>query len=451
MSQKLLDAQQQLALALEVQTAKREALEKDPTNEELIDGLEEANNDVAAREETVHLIKRSEEALMRAVTQPKRILHPEPEPDGLPGHAVTTDVRDAGLSNPTRGFNTYADFLGAVKAADSSRGANVDTRLRILGATGMSEGIGADGGWLAPPTYETEIWDSVMAEDALNLVSRCDQRMISGRSLTLNADAETSKADGSRHGGVRGYWIPEGGTLTASRPKYRQLTLKPKKLTVLAYLTGELEDDAPAAAAHLQKVVPSEMAYMINRAIVRGTGTGEPLGILNSGGLTTVAVETGQTSADPLLAENIDKMYSRMIGSSLPGAVWLINQGLTPYLQAMGRTVGAAGWPAYMPPGGLSQSPYGSLKGLPVLPCPWCSAYNTTGDIILANLKGYLVGTKGGVRADTSIHVQWLTDEKSYRFIFRIDGQPWRASPLTPENVSGTETLSDFVALATRS
>jgi HK97 family phage major capsid protein len=451
-SERLLQVQAALKLAVDVQRSKREALEKDPTSEELIEGLSAANDEVEAREKEEALILRSEEALAAAVAAEKRILEPAPEkPDGLPGHAVTSGVTDAGLRDPSHKFKDYAEFLMCVRTAGTSRNALVDPRLRMGAVTGMGTTVGPDGGFLIPPTFETAIWDGVMADSPLNLISRCDQRTVTGRSITLNADAETSKEDGSRHGGIRGYWLNEGGTGTASAPKFRQLTLKPHKLFVLSYMTEELLDDGPASAQHLERVVADEIAYMSNRAIFRGTGVGQPMGLLNAGGLTTVAVETGQTSGDPLLAENIDKMFARMIPSPRAGAVWLINIGLEPFLQGIGRTVGTGGWPAYMPPGGLSASPYGTLKGLPVLPCEWCSARNVLGDIMFVNLGGYLVGTKGGVRSDSSIHVQFTTDEVAFRFIFRIDGQPWRASELTLEQDVSGETVSDYVTLAARS
>jgi hypothetical protein len=48
-----------------------------------------------------------------------------------------------------------------------------------------------------------------------------------------------------------------------------------------------------------------------------------------------------------------------------------------------------------------------------------------------------------------SIHVQFLYDESIFRFVLRLDGQPERASALTP--YKGSDTLSHFVALQTRS
>jgi hypothetical protein len=55
---------------------------------------------------------------------------------------------------------------------------------------------------------------------------------------------------------------------------------------------------------------------------------------------------------------------------------------------------------------------------------------------------------KGGVQSASSIHVQFVTDQTVFRFVYRVDGQPKWDSALTPLN--GTNTVSPFVALATR-
>ena len=58
----------------------------------------------------------------------------------------------------------------------------------------------------------------------------------------------------------------------------------------------------------------------------------------------------------------------------------------------------------------------------------------------------------GGVDMATSIHVQFLAGEQVLRFTFRNNGAPgysWAGGALTP--AKGTNTLSPFVALATRS
>ena len=118
----------------------------------------------------------------------------------------------------------------------------------------------------------------------------------------------------------------------------------------------------------------------------------------------------------------------------------------------MSIAVGTGGQLIYMPPGGLSQSAYGTLLGRPVIPIEQCASVGTIGDIILGDYNnGYLLAEKGGIKSDMSIHVRFVYDESVFRFVLRVDGQPLRASAMTPYKGGANYTQSHFVALATRS
>jgi len=69
------------------------------------------------------------------------------------------------------------------------------------------------------------------------------------------------------------------------------------------------------------------------------------------------------------------------------------------------------------------------------------------GDILLADMSQYIMIDKD-VQSASSIHVQFLTDQVAFRFVYRCDGQPKISAPLTP--YQGAGTLSPFVALAAR-
>ena len=157
--------------------------------------------------------------------------------------------------------------------------------------------------------------------------------------------------------------------------------------------------------------------------------------------------ETGQAAAT-VVSENLIKMWARMWAPSRRNAVWLINQDVEPQLMQLSLPVSTGGQLVYMPPGGLSASPYGSIFGRPVLPVEYCQTLGTTGDVILADLSEYYAIEKGGVEAASSIHVRFVYDETVFRFVYRFDGQPSWASALTP--FKGTNTLSPFVVLAAR-
>jgi HK97 family phage major capsid protein len=106
------------------------------------------------------------------------------------------------------------------------------------------------------------------------------------------------------------------------------------------------------------------------------------------------------------------------------------------------------GTPVYMPPGGLSAAPYGTLMGRPVIPVEQCSTLGTVGDIVLADMSQYLLIDKGGIQSAVSMHVQFANDETVLRFVYRVDGQSLWSDDLTP--YQGTNTVSPFVALASR-
>jgi hypothetical protein len=55
---------------------------------------------------------------------------------------------------------------------------------------------------------------------------------------------------------------------------------------------------------------------------------------------------------------------------------------------------------------------------------------------------------KGGVQADTSMHVQFLTAENAFRFIFRMNGMPKRNKTMTIKNSSNAR--SSIVTLDAR-
>jgi HK97 family phage major capsid protein len=268
--------------------------------------------------------------------------------------------------------------------------------------------------------------------------------------MKINGVDETSRAS-TRSGGIVGYWKDEAAIGTATKPKFRQIELNLKKLVGLCYATDELLADAAALEAFIRQAFVAEFGFLLDDAIINGTGSGQPLGILNAGCLVSVSKEAGQTAAT-VCAENIMKMRSRLFASSRANSVWLINQNIEPQLHSMSLSVGTGGVPVYMPAGGLSNLPYDTLYGRPVLPIEQCATIGTVGDIILADFaNGYILADKGGIQADMSIHVMFLYDEQVFRFIMRVDGQPVRASALTPYKGGSNYTQSHFVALETRS
>ena len=312
---------------------------------------------------------------------------------------------------------------------------------------GMSTAIGAEGGVSVLPEFSTEILTRVYSND---IFSRTDNYQVGGNSMTFPKDAEESRVTGSRSGGLRAYWIGEGDPMTGSKPNLGELELKLNKVAVLIYLTEELiQDNSMALESYVNKKVTQELEFVIGDSIINGDGVKKPNGILNSGARVTVAKESGQ-AANTIVAENILNMWSRLRASARGNAVWFINQDTEPQLHQMSLGVSTAGGQlVYMPPTGLSGSPYATLMGRPVIPTEFNETLGTEGDIILADLNDYVTISKGGIEQAESMHVEFLTDQMALRFIMRVDGKTWDENPTTP--YKGTATQSSFVTLATRS
>jgi HK97 family phage major capsid protein len=318
----------------------------------------------------------------------------------------------------------------------------------VAAASGLSEGVLSDGGFLVGKDAPSGIIQRVYTQG--QVISRCMRFAISANSngIKLNAINETSRADGSRMGGIRGYWADEAAEKTSSKPAFRKMELELHKLVGLVYATDELLADTTALQTWIMANLPGELMFRAEDAIINGTGAGQPLGIMNAGAKIAVPKETGQPAAT-IVYENIVNMQARLWAGSRPNSVWFYDQSIEPQLHTMSLSVGTGGVPVYMPANGAASSPFGTLYGRPAIPIEYGQALGTEGDIILADMSQYVIADKGGVQSASSMHVRFIYDEMTFRFVYRVDGQPIWNSALTPN--SGGSTQSPFITLATRS
>jgi HK97 family phage major capsid protein len=407
---------------------------RDPNEDE----MRAANNylkEIEDLETALDLEKRTQETLDRMN-----------EPDGKPDKTPVDTRKDKKEQEKRDSFASAGEFYQAVMKAGMP-GGPVDPRLSTRAATGLSETVPSDGGFLVESAMANEILKNVW--DSGEILPRISKVTLSGNKtgMKFNGLDETSRVDGSRAGGIRAYWAAEAAEKTASKPKFRRIELSLNKLIGLCYATDELLDDAAALEQTINEGFRDEFNFKITDGIINGSGAGQPLGIMNAGCMVSVSKEAGQ-AADTILFENVNKMWSRLMAASRPNSIWVINQDCEPQLHTMSIAVGTGGVPVYMPAGGVSASPYSTLFGRPVVPIEHCQTVGTTGDIMLCDFSKYKAIDKGGFQNDVSIHVRFVYDESVFRFVYRFDGQPVLGSAITP--FKGTNTLSHFVKLNSR-
>jgi HK97 family phage major capsid protein len=352
---------------------------------------------------------------------------------------------------PQAGLQRSADtLLGKYNLALD----RVNVARAVSSPDGMYENSEPDGGALVPPDFTTQIWERLYSTE--KLLPRTQGYTISGNTFVMPANTETSRVDGSRWGGILGYWEGEAQQLTGSRPKFRDLRYRLKKLTVFSYVTNELlTDSATALEQYLGRVVPQEIEFKVHDALINGSGAGIPLGLLNDPALIKVAKDTGQATKT-ISFTNVMNMYNTLWAGSRPNCVWLYNQEIEPQLWQMALPVGTGGVPVFLPSGvnnlfgAGASAPLASLYGRPAYPMEQCPGLGTTGDLILVDLSQYINISKGTILTAMSIHLKFDYDESVFRWIYRMDGSGAWSAPLTPYKTNLSKTYSFVVALATR-
>lgn len=358
-------------------------------------------------------------------------------PGNIPGQGGAPD-----------GFSSLGEQLQAVYRATISNGQNIDPRLlNISAAAGANIAVPSEGGWLVQQDFSGELIQNMF--DSGQVASRVRRMPIGAgfNGVKLNGYEDADRSAGTTFGGIISYWADESVTVTASKPKFRQISLKLNKLMGVGYATDELLQDAVALSGVMTAGFTQAITFKSEDSFVNGNGAGQPMGILASAGTISVAKEAGQ-AADTIVWENIKKMYSRMKASSVGNAVWFINQECMLQLMGMYQTVGLGGVPVWLPPNGAVGSPFSTLMGRPVIPAEYFAGLGDTGDIVFADLSQYLVIDKGAPQQTNSMHVRFLTDEMTFRVVYRLDGQPLHDKPITP--YKGTTTTSSFVKLDAR-
>lgn len=355
-----------------------------------------------------------------------------------PERAVPTE--DGKKKEESRGgFESLGEMLKSVAQAADPHARKIDPRLvETRAASGLNEGVPSEGGFLVQKELINDLLTRTYDTGRLARDVRRFQVGAGKNGIAFNVLDETSRVAGSRLGGIQVYWTAEAGQKMPSRPTFARKDLPLQKLAALLYATDELLEDAVALESMVRQMFPQEFAYALDEAILRGDGVGKPQGILESPAL----IKVSRAGGGAISYADVLAMYSRFSGDT---GKWYINRDTLPSLATMAQVIGSGGVPVWMPANGAAGQLQSTLFGLPVQPIEQASTLGTTGDILLADPKEYLLIEKGGLKTDVSIHVRFIYDESVFRFVLRVNGMPVWSSALTP--AQGTNTTSPYVAL----
>lgn len=337
-------------------------------------------------------------------------------------------------------FPTITDFLHSI-SEHAHKDADLSSNLGKL-SNSLSSVKPSDGGYLIPEILRAELLRTALER----AVVRSRARVIPMDSLSVSFPTVDSTSNvSSVFGGVIGYWTEEGATLTSSQPRFGRVKLEAQKLALYTEIPNELLRDAqPALEAFISEIFPEALAWYEDVAFFAGGGVGEPLGFLNAPAAINVTRSTVVAGNNVEWVDCVN-MYSQMLPQSLDRAVWLISPDVMPSL--LTQTI-PGGTPLVIGGQQFASGADGvrmSILGRPIIVTEKARAVGTSGDINLVDFGFYLIGDRQAMSARQSEEFRFNQDVTAFRVIERLDGRPWLAAPITPQN--NGSALSPFVKL----
>ena len=193
----------------------------------------------------------------------------------------------------------------------------------------LSEGVGANGGYLVPEEFERQIIDTLKEENVMRRLCKVISTA-SERKIPVAATHSTAA------------WTAENAAFTESNPTFSQKTIDAYKLTDLIKVSIELLDDS---AFDLESYIAREFAYAFGvaeeQAFCVGTGTGQPTGLFTASGGTV-----GVTAASST-AVTTDEVISLIYALKAPyrkNAKFLMNDATVAALRKLKDTNGSYLW-----------------------------------------------------------------------------------------------------------
>jgi HK97 family phage major capsid protein len=337
---------------------------------------------------------------------------------------------------------SFGDWLVCVRKNDWRTLERKYQSFPTDGKAALTTSVGSHGGYLVP----TEFTDKLLQAAGEKAVVRPRATLIPMASRAvqvpcLDCTSTPASTDSAFLGGIVARWTEESATLVETEPVFRQVELVAHELSGYSRVSNSLlEDSAIGLEQLLITLFGRAIAWHEDHAFLRGDGVGKPLGILNSNALVSVT----RSAASAFELQDAATMLARLMPGWAPETtVWAMHPAVAGELFQM-TSAGAGSSAIYLD--NARNKPAMVLFGIPVVITEKLPGLNTLGDVLLLDLQHYLVGDRREIEIAFSEHVAFTSNQGAWRFVARVDGQPWLRAPITLND--GSSTLSPFIGLA---
>lgn len=338
---------------------------------------------------------------------------------------------DGGKADPT--IKTFGDYLLAIRRGDETRLKNVYGAVKDLG-----ESPGSAGGYLVPTEYGSQLIQAAAFNNPIySKVNKVPVARESGTYPALDQYFTPTAGAGNTAyaAGVAPSFTAAGADFTETQPAFSTLQWRLNKMGGVTEVENELIEDSPfAIEALLRGLFQVAISARNERNILRGTGVGEPLGILNA----PVAVGISDNTTGKFKWEDVGAMYARFKGMG-GQPVWIVHPSVWPQIMTMNNSS------VVVQQSNLSGATSNMINGFEVVTSEHVPQLGNNGAVILADLSAYVMFEKAGLSISYSEHVGFKRDVGVWKFRIRNDGKPWLQAPITLADPQGSYTVSPFV------
>lgn len=329
-------------------------------------------------------------------------------------------------------FPTLGDFVKSVIHKDAKL---MEYREKVL-----SMGSDPQGGYLVPEEFRADLL-RVASEDGIvrplaTVLPASGEHPDTAINIPVLNQAGASEKD--FFSGVWFTWSEEGADKTNKEISIDSVKLEPHEYNAYAVLTDKLIRNTGAIETYVRQVYSRAQVAFEDYYFLRGTGVGQPLGVINSPAYITVTRNTALT----VNWTDIQGILSQILPGCNP--IWIISRTL---LGAVMGLADAAGNSIFIQ-GDATKGIPDRLAGYPIRWTFRVPAAGNQGDITLADLSYYLIKDGYGPAFDFSKHVYFLKNQSVLKMFANVDGQPWLNGTITAED--GATEVSPFVGLTTK-
>jgi HK97 family phage major capsid protein len=339
-------------------------------------------------------------------------------------------------STPTKSINprhNIGDWLLCLRNCNAKRLADEYHSFPIK--AGMKAAITSTSGSLGGYTVPTDLVPDILQAVTEQSIVRPRATVVPMHNREallpyLDITKVPASADSSFFGGLVARWASEATTINETEPSFKQLQLIARELSGYSVTSTSLMTDTPdGLQATIVQLFASAVAWYEDYAFLQGNGLGKPMGAFQAPN----AVSVNRANAGQFGINDAANMLEYMLPTWNPETTcWVISPSVLSYLIRIPATASYITWrPSNRNDG---KTPLLTFLGLDVMISEKMSQLGTPRDVGLCDFQYYIIGDRRQIDVECSLDFKFTNNQAAWRFVSRVDGQPWISSSVTLQN-----------------